>query len=217
MNKRDEFDLAILNAYWMYRDDLITEEVFLTAVNRLKGLNNEERRIGEEQKPIIISKEILKKSRKGSKSKMTNAILGKNNRTKFTPEVVKFLKENLELKSAELAEAINKKFKIGTTANGINNYKFLHGLGKKNKKKDKIVSLKIKPMHGPYKTKKCEDCKETTWEGWYNGKQLCNACIKKRKKGKTNFEPLYEKEIDTQLKEIGSEDDFENDLDIGEE
>ena len=284
MNKKNEFDLAVLNAYWMFREDLITEETLIQAVRRLKSIENNPQ-IGEQKDEDYLGKSSGATNFARGRKHKDKPVQRDNHRpvdkkkgktgkgsTKYTPEVRAFIEKNKDMRTKELVTELNKRFNLGTTTAGIAFYKCQNGLTKEYKKKSKIVSkmgrpkgtleynhdqakfLKecgekelsdkeiiqaynskfktsisgnsralynfmnregmIKKKNGPLKTHKCEDCKVNTWDGWYNGKQLCNSCKEKRKKNQEDFKPLSKKEINDQLEEIGSDDDFEEgDLD----
>ena len=42
MRKRNEVDLGVLNAYWMWRDDLITDETLKEALDKFKDFEKAE-------------------------------------------------------------------------------------------------------------------------------------------------------------------------------
>jgi len=129
---------------------------------------------------------------------------------KWTEEILKFIKDNLEMKNEELAKEIKKRFGLkctkDTVAVTMSNYNI-------RREKDKKKHL-------------CEECKEKVWSSWYKGKQLCKRCFDLKKKGeksvkrKENKDPeAYERgmtneEINKSLKGINEEDQDIDELDL---
>jgi len=136
----------------------------------------------------------------------------KRKENKWSPEVFDFVRKNLHLKNKEIEEAINKKFKIGTTEGSLGVQMAHQGIKRDKKTKETVhnsVKKKIeKTKEGPVKKHKCEECHENVWVAWYEGKQLCQECFD-MKKGKRKKKPegMTNKEINKSMKEIGASDE----------
>jgi hypothetical protein len=122
----------------------ITEKNVDALILILEGMKEEMRK--EKPKEDIQQKDVRREEQKTtSKTKVTASAehkkekkVGKEKKkykkrtdNKWTPEVFDFVKKNLHLKNREIAEAINKKFKINTTEGSLGVQMAHHGIKRK--------------------------------------------------------------------------------------